>query len=73
MKTWREAYGETWLADGDKVAAIDSWVRRTLCRHREIDAERPIATYALRKLGSAGELFLQKMRLLEKRSSGQSK
>lgn len=194
MKTWREAYGETWLADGDKVAAIDGWVRRTLCRHRELDAlhamqsvapwsvetlarsvgafgdagqwlwcvtavailqelifcaedggidpagvatdgdlqpdvevlrairnvvlhpasqlakgnkpppmlrlislfeadddasvtelalrlpddwsylaERPVATYALRKLGSAGELFLQKMRLLEKRSPGLSR
>jgi hypothetical protein len=34
VKTWREAFEATWLADKDAVAALDSWVRRTLAEHR---------------------------------------
>ena len=34
MKTWREAFDATWLANGDAVAALDNWVRRMLAGHR---------------------------------------
>jgi hypothetical protein len=34
VKSWREAFDATWLADSESVTALDNWVRRQLAAHR---------------------------------------
>jgi hypothetical protein len=61
VKTWREAYRETWLGRGEDVTAIDTWVRRTLGSHRKLDnlAMQSVAPWSVealaRSIGTFGD------------------
>ena len=54
MKTWREAFDATWLANGDAVTALDSWVRTMLAGHRGLaddpNASESIAPWSVQTL-----------------------
>jgi len=51
VRTWREAFDATWLANGESVAALDNRVRRTLAE----------------QLNAADTSFIERKRLLKKR------
>lgn len=63
MKTWREAFDATWLANGDAVAMLDNWVRRMLADHRGLaddpNAIESIAPWSVetlaRSIGAFGD------------------
>ncbi len=63
MKTWREAFDATWLANSESVAVLDNWVRRTLADHRglgdHIHALESIAPWSVetlaRSIGAFGD------------------
>jgi len=46
VKTWREAFDATWLANDESVAALDNWVRGTLAAHRGLDDIHAIESVA---------------------------
>jgi hypothetical protein len=54
LKTWREAFDATWLANGDSVAALDNWARRTLAAHRglgdDVHALESVAPWSVETL-----------------------
>jgi hypothetical protein len=61
VKTWREAYRETWLGNPDQVADLDRWVRRVLSAHRMggIQAMQSVAPWSVetlaRDIGAFGD------------------
>lgn len=63
MKTWREAFDATSLANGDAVTALDSWVRTMLAGHRGLaddpNASESIAPWSVqtlaRSIGAFGD------------------
>jgi len=63
VKTWREAFDDTWLGNGDSVAALDNWVRRTLADHRglgdDVHALESVAPWSVatlaRSIGVSGD------------------
>jgi hypothetical protein len=63
VKSWREAFDATWLANGESVAALDNWVRRTLADHRglgdDLHALESVAPWSVetlaRSIGAFGD------------------
>lgn len=61
MKTWREAFEATWLADQEAVSELDNWVRRTLAGHRglgdDIHALESVAPWSVETLARSINAF----------------
>jgi hypothetical protein len=61
VKTWRETFDATWLANGESVAALDNWVRRILVDHRglgdDVHAIESVAPWSVETLARSIRAF----------------